>query len=178
MIVIIAGSNRTGTSYIAEILVNNGGYIPNIEKAKLEYNTYEDKNFKGLTKELIKNRYNKQKLLEFKMSLPKNKLIILKYPKASLVINKWLEIFPNAKYIYVLRNPAKSLWKSVSKFGHYILPLWFKYWKEYNKGYNNMINIRNLYIISFERLLKYKKEETNKLLRFIYEARENEKNKF
>jgi hypothetical protein len=165
-IVLIAGSNRTGTSLVAKILFENGFEIPNIDNDNNQYIVYESKIMRRIAE---CRKLGGKVIWENVKNLIKGKMI-LKHPKSSFMIEEWEKNFPDAKFIYVLREPRMAIWKQVQTWGHFFLPFWGKYWNEYNNGYRKMMGVKNLYIISYERLLKFPELEKKKLLDFVIDG--------
>ena len=164
-IVLIAGSNRTGTSAIAKFLFDNGFKIPNIDNDNSQYITYESKIMRRIAK---CRKLGGNIMWENVKELIKGKMV-LKHPKSSFMIMEWERNFPNAKFVYVLREPRIAMWNQVKTWGYLFLPLWAKYWSEYNNGYRKMMGVKNLYIVSFERFKKFPELEKKKLLAFLEE---------
>ena len=183
-IVIIAGTIRTGSSAIVSLLRKEGFIVPgniiyywhnplNIPligeitwpSRRANYKCYESLDFS----DIIKSR-DFRALKEFKNSFKDKEKIVLKYCKASRCIDEILKIFPEAYYIYVLRNPLIYLKNAIRK--HLKLG-WFgwlfavKYIMDWLTGYSAMMEVKNLYIISYERLLKFPELEKKKLLEFV-----------
>lgn len=97
-IVFVVGSNRTGTSLLTEKLNKLGFQIP--QDATLysgEYPTYESAEFKAISR-----KWDSERAEKFIDSLPEG-LIVLKYPKASYRIHRWIRLVPDGKLIYVFR---------------------------------------------------------------------------
>ncbi len=105
-IALVAGSNRTGTSLLAEILTRQGFRPPDaICDEYLDYTTHESKTFKEISR-----RWNSRKAREFVESFSEaGDKILLKYPKASYVLKRWIQLIPDARVIYVYRPREESV---------------------------------------------------------------------
>lgn len=103
-IVFVVGSNRTGTSLLTQRLQQLGVQLPSdLTNDSEEYPTYESAEFKALSR-----KWNRQRANSFIQSLPEGS-IVLKYPKASYCIRRWLKIVPDARVIYVFRPREEAV---------------------------------------------------------------------
>jgi hypothetical protein len=125
------GSNRTGTSLLTEILLEKGFAVPGDTASYIDYDTHESATFKRLSR-----HWNEGEARNFVAGLPPGK-IVLKYPKASKHIHRWLELMPHARVIYVFRPRCSAIesnlrysWrsKSLAFLGRWI------YRMEWNRG--------------------------------------------
>jgi hypothetical protein len=140
-VLIVAGSNRTGTSLLSSILVEQNGFeIPGAACTDAtEYDTHECEEFR-----LISRKWNWQLASEFAEKLSGEK-ILLKYPKASYVLDRWLGLIPDARVVYVYRpredaveSQLKNWWgnrpfKSLARWN---------YRHQWNRGFMAMANLR------------------------------------
>jgi hypothetical protein len=104
-IAIVTGSNRTGTSLLASLLVEQHGFhVPGTECSDAtEYRTFECEEFRRLSR-----RWNWEQAERFAASLGTGK-VILKYPKSSRVIKQWLTVIPDARVMYVFRPREEAV---------------------------------------------------------------------
>jgi len=138
-IAIIAGSNRTGTSLLTEILIRKGFRPPpDLHHDSEEYATYESRRFKT-----ISQRWNWREAREFAESLTGDK-VVLKYPKASYVLHRWLKVLPDARVIYVYRPREEAVAKQVQNWWKGRSCAWLVRWiyrYEWTRGYLAMSNL-------------------------------------
>lgn len=150
-IVIVTGSNRTGTSLMVELLVGKGFHPPEGEMVNSrEYNVYECTEFKNISRD-----WSWQKAKEFVNSIEGEK-VVLKYPKSSKVISKWMSLLPNAKIIYVFRPRGEAVnsqiinWWKDRPFA-FIARLIYNY--EWIRGYLAVSNLKvPVHFVTFEEL--------------------------
>lgn len=140
---------------LTEILLKDGFVVPGESAAYIDYDTHESSKFKRLSR-----RWNAKEATEFVASLPQGK-IVLKYPKASRVIDRWLELMPHARVIYVFRRRDEAVASNL-KYSWRDRPLkvvakWFFRWQ----WYRGLMAIANLpvpvAIVTFDELKKTKK---------------------
>lgn len=150
-LVIIAGSNRTGTSLLSSILVSAKGFrVPGEADDAVEYRTHESEEFRS-----ISSRWDASRARRFADGLEGDR-ILLKYPKASRVLDRWLELLPDARLIYVYRPREEAVesqmkhWWGRRPFG--FLARW-KYRQEWNQGLLALANVRvPVCFVTFEEL--------------------------
>lgn len=152
-IILIMGSNRTGTSLLTEILVKQGFGIPDDERAEyVDYDTYESKTFKELSRQ-----WDQRRAIQFASRIPPGKWV-LKYPKASRVAKRWLRVIPDACVIYVYRPRDESV-ESNLKYSWGRKPFrffarWY-YRREWTRGLLAMSNLNvPVAFVSFDELKK------------------------
>ena len=137
-IVLVVGSNRTGTSLLTEILIEKGFKVPGETAWYIDYDTHESKVFKKLSQ-----RWNTREARKFVESFPEGKLV-LKYPKGSKIIHRWLEVMPKARVVYVFRRRDEAI-ASCLKYSWKGRPFafaakWF-YRREWNRGLMAVVNL-------------------------------------
>lgn len=137
-IVIIVGSNRTGTSLLTEVLSEQGFAVPGETAKSSDYDKYENADFKHLSR-----HWDGRKAREFVAGLPGGK-VVLKYPKASYVLRRWLRLMPHARVVYVFR-PREEAVASNIRYSWRIRSLeflakWIYRWQWY-RGYHAVSNL-------------------------------------
>lgn len=138
-VVIIAGSNRTGTSLLTEIMIHKGFSPPaDVHEDNKEYATYESREFKEISR-----HWNIRRARRFVDRLAGDR-IVLKYPKASYVLHRWLKLIPDARVIYVYRPREQAV---ASQIEHWWKPrpaAWLGRWiyrVEWTRGFLAMSNL-------------------------------------
>lgn len=137
-IALVVGSNRTGTSLLTEILLQKGFVVPGDTAEFFDYDTHECATFKKLSR-----RWDADEAKKFVDALPAGK-VVLKYPKASYVIQRWLDLMPDARVIYVYRRQEEAVASNL-KYSWKNWPLafaarWWYRW-EWRRGLNAMANL-------------------------------------
>lgn len=97
-VLFVVGSNRTGTSLFTTLVIARGFSVPgNADVVSEEYSVHENSDFKNISR-----NWNTARAKKFVDTL-ENGQYVLKYPKASYVIDRWLELVPDARVAYVFR---------------------------------------------------------------------------
>lgn len=150
-VVIVAGSNRTGTSLLTELLIRDGFSPPAGEMVASEpYDVHESQQFKRISR-----HWNWEEARRFVESLEGEK-IVLKYPKASFVLKRWLELIPDAKVVYVFRPQREAVESQIRNWWRprplEFLARWI-YRYEWLRGYLAMRNLSvPVCFVTFEEL--------------------------
>ena len=149
-IVLVVGSNRTGTSLLTEILLEKGFSVPGETAEYIDYDTHESKTFKKLSR-----HWDADEARQFVAAIPPGKFV-LKYPKASRKIERWLDVMPDARVIYVFR-PRRQAIESNLKYSWGSKPLAFigrwLYRREWNRGLLALADISApIAFVTFEEL--------------------------
>ena len=150
-IVLVVGSNRTGTSLLTEILLEKGFSVPGGTAYFIDYDTHESETFKRLSR-----RWNEAEARDFVAGLPAGKLV-LKYPKASKYIHRWLDLMPNARVVYVFRPRCVAIESNLKYSWRFkslgFLGRWFYRW-EWNRGLLALADVQVPFaFVTFEELL-------------------------
>lgn len=140
-IVIVAGSNRTGTSLLASILVDQKGFtIPGAACTdSTEYNTHECEEFRKISR-----HWDTKAATEFVEKLSGER-ILLKYPKSSYVLDRWLGLIPDARVIYVYRPREEAVesqlknWWGDRPFKNIVRKMYNHQW---NRGFMAMASLK------------------------------------
>jgi uncharacterized membrane protein YbhN (UPF0104 family) len=142
-IVLIVGSNRTGTSLLVEILLAANFRVPgDMVTDSRGYQVYESRQFKEISR-----RWNWKRARQFVDTLQGDQAgdqIVLKYPKASRVLKRWLKLIPDARIIYVYRPREETVASQVKNFwgdrpGKF-LARWLYRW-EWIRGYMSVSDL-------------------------------------
>ena len=154
-VIIVTGSNRTGTSLLVELLAQKGFLPPAGARVESEeYDVYESLEFKKISR-----KWDWLAAKEFVDNLPGGK-IVLKYPKSSSVIRKWIELIEDAKIIYVFRPREEAVESQVRNWWRgrplSFLARWI-YRYEWLRGYLAVSSLPvPVHFVTFEEL-KYSK---------------------
>lgn len=123
-IIIICGSNHSGTSAVAEFLVRHGGHIGKHDSnisATSSYLQFENTMFKNWCKTKIggtlqpEEIVNDNELKQYISEQPVNRPLILKYPKSSIVLHLLPKFNRRVKVIYIIRNPYSIISSTMNK---------------------------------------------------------------
>ncbi|MAG33596.1 MAG: hypothetical protein CL908_22185 [Deltaproteobacteria bacterium] len=151
-LIIIAGSNRTGTSLLADILVEQKGFrVPDKPcDDATEYHTHESEQFRSLSR-----RWDEVRARRFVEDLEGDR-ILLKYPKASRVLERWLSLLPDARLIYVFRPREEAVESQVEHWwGRRRLPFvarWI-YRRQWERGLLALADVKvPVCFVTFEEL--------------------------
>ncbi|WP_182865109.1 sulfotransferase [Rhodopirellula sp. JC639] len=138
-IVFVVGSNRTGTSLLTEKLLDLGFQIPqDVTSDSTEYPTYESARFKAISR-----KWNWEQAERFIDSLPEGR-VVLKYPKASYRIRRWIRLVPDAKLIYVFRPREEAVQSQLQHWWGdrpFKFLIWCVYTLQWIRGYLAISNL-------------------------------------
>lgn len=164
MIVFILGMHRSGTSAVAGILNIAGGWVgetlgPAKDNPK---GFFENKEFMRINRRLLRvngGRWDdppniiefkdiKSRMVKFLESLPKDKVIILKDPRAALTFHLWHKLIPgdDIRIINVKRN-SEAIAKSLQKRNKFSLDKGLSLTRYYNTEIAmNLLAVKRDYI--------------------------------
>ena len=121
-IILVCGANYSGTSMVAKLLIDNGGWVGDLDTSfspEVPYPRYEDKFFHSFCRRVLgieKGEHNNKEIVDYLNSLPKDKVVILKYPKAVLLANALAGVTDRQiKMVFVVRNPRVNIVSAAEK---------------------------------------------------------------
>lgn len=167
-IILVCGANYSGTSMVVKLLMDNGGWSGELDKSfsvEVPYPTYENKFFQGFCSrmlEISQGGYKEEEFTEYIKKTPKDKAVILKYPKAVVLAASLMKFTERPiKMVFVIRDflavMKSAIVKNRSKQGDELTYYANIYdWGVYYPG--------DFYPAIFERILK--KKEIKPLLDF------------
>ena len=134
ILIIVVGTNHSGTSAVAKLLLDNGAVSGACESSVskiLPYQKYEDRVFVPWCAQKIgfpdafqdKNAISDDMLIDYLSNdLGNADVIMLKYPKAALLLKEIEKIAEAAgrdlRAVWVLRNPYEAVKSSIEKTGN------------------------------------------------------------
>lgn len=150
-VVLVVGSNRTGTSLLTEVLIEQGFKVPKYSRsAESDYDTYECNEFKRLSRD-----WNQGDAEDLVRRLPTGR-IVLKYPKASRVLRRWLELIPDARVIYVFRPREEAVESQLKNWWRDRPCRWLARWNYRWEWFRGYLAVSNLSVpvcfVTFEEL--------------------------
>lgn len=174
-ITFICSAIVSGTSMIAKVCMDHGGWFGSTEdSSEMRYEVYENARFRQLCRNALKidNDLNGQNLhslfVEFFSSLPDDRKIVLKYPKAYMLLNEFKKVLgTNFKVVYVIRNPFMRAVSIQKKDGGNTVPLSLADWNDAYVFITESLTDIDVYPILFERFFLEPKLEAKKLLEFV-----------
>lgn len=133
-IIIVCGANHSKTSQLMEIIMELGKntlWVGDVSKDKHDvtpYNKYENKIFADICKPKFNLHYVKKSnetFSSFFAGLPKDKTVVLKYPKSIFVMNDIIKAAGErkVKIIYVLRDISDTIISTAIKTDKGKLPV-------------------------------------------------------
>ena len=177
-LIIVSGTNHSGTSAVAKFLMDNGAVSGNCESSVsdiLPYQKYEDQMFVQWCTQKIgfpdafenKKEITDDMMIDYLSNdLGNADVIMLKYPKAALLLEEIEKIAEAAerklRVVWALRNPYEAITSSVEKTGNKFDQEFFYY----AATWDMVTNWRGeLYPVLIERLIRYE-IDVDKLLQF------------
>ncbi len=171
--VFIIGAPRSGTTWLWGLLTSFSNIVPLLKEdfeptIKISHNgkfkTSETGAFINYDNTTIK------KVIEEKQKKFPNKILIEKTPLHILHIDKILKLFPNAKIIYIQRDPRAVISSMIhSTFFNFANSLddAIKKYKQYMDAIYPFLSHPNIHCIKYEDLHTNATKEIEKILRFL-----------
>lgn len=174
-IIIVCGVNHSGTSLVAKLLIDNGGYIGETDSGPTDatpYEKYEDKVLKEYISSILQGGTGSTPfappdthtaMYKHLNELP-DKVCILKHPKAVFHLDTFDAMVPRKiKVVFVLRELYPNIESIISKTGlsdedAYVEYSLYHYWLCKYGG--------SIHVTCFERILEDKGDEISRLLEF------------
>lgn len=172
-IIFIMGAPRSGTTWVWGMLTSHPDII-SLNKEDFNPTTPSVLNGKRITSETgafvdFDANFASQ-IIKTKILKNPSKIIIEKTPSHALHIEKILNLFPEAKIIYLIRDPravvSSMLNSNFFKFAESVKDACDQY-REYMDIYTKNYNNPRIYSLKYEDLLDHTKTELKKILNFI-----------
>lgn len=118
-IIFVCGAPHSYTSLTSKFLLDNGGFCDDLwdnPKFDMSYSRFESKEIQKFARK--RKNFKKSDLTAFFNSLPKEKVVILKYPLLIYFINELRKFTDREiKVVFVFRNPQDIILSTMDKSG-------------------------------------------------------------